>query len=112
MQVNGGASGNGSGGIGLLLKAKAADAFAVTDPTNTQQVYKYFGDSVEGVLSKPGNYGPFHYSVEGNHKMWPTFTTYLFTDGTRFYKAQVISNYGEDGTAASGNLYLRYEELN
>ena len=41
LQVNGGASGNGSGGIGLLLKAKAADAFAVTNPTNTQQVYKY-----------------------------------------------------------------------
>ena len=108
IQVNGGASGNGSGGAGVLL---SANADAVTDPTDTQQVYKYFGDSVEGILSKPGNYGPFQYSVEGNHKMWPTFTTYLFTDGTRFYKAQVISNYGEDGTAASGNLYLRYEEL-
>ncbi|MCK5917922.1 MAG: hypothetical protein KAG34_05830 [Cocleimonas sp.] len=109
IQTNGGASGNGSGGVGVLI---SANANAVTDPANTQQVYKYFGDSVEGILSKPGNYGPFQYSVKGQHKMWPTFTTYLFKDGTRFYKMQVISNYGETGTDASGNLYIRYEELN
>ena len=39
LQVNGGASGNGSGGIGLLLKAKAADAFAVqTQPIHSKYI--------------------------------------------------------------------------
>lgn len=43
--------------------------------------------------------------------MWPTFTTYLFKYGDRFFKAQVVSNYGEDATLASGNLYVRYAEV-
>jgi len=108
IQVNAGASGDGIGGAGVL---QVASADAVTDPTDTDQVYRYFGDSVEGILSKPGSYGPLEYSVEGQHKMWPTFTTYLFKDGERYFKAQIVSNYGEDGISESANLYLRYEEL-
>ena len=108
IQVNGGASVTGSGGVGAL---QVANADAVTDPTDSSQVYRYFGDSVEGILSQPGDFGPFQYSVEGQHKMWPTFTTYLFKDGERYYKAQVVSNYGDDGTAATANLYIRYEEV-
>jgi len=109
IQVNGGASGKGNGGVGKLI---STNANTVTDPTKTEQVYKYFGDSVEGLLSKPGNYGPFQYNVGKQHKMWPTFTTYLIKDATRFYKMQVISNYGEDGTLKSGNLVIRHSELN
>ena len=109
IQVNGGASGKGNGGVGKLI---STNANTVTDPTKTDQVYKYFGDSVEGLLSKPGNYGPFQYNVGKQHKMWPTFTTYLIKDATRFYKMQVISNYGEDGTLKSGNLVIRHSELN
>ena len=43
--------------------------------------------------------------------MWPTFTTYLFKDGERYFKAQIVSNYGADGTMSSGNLYVRYAEV-
>lgn len=106
LQVNGGASGNGSGGIGTLLVDHAG---AVTNPTDTAQVYRYFADSAIGILSEPGNYGPLQYSVAGEHKQWPTFTTYLIKDGDSYYKMQVVSNYGADGTAASSNLYIRYE---
>ncbi len=115
LQVNGGASGNGKAGVGAVRVANIA---AVTDPTDTNQVYKYFSDRAEGILSKPGSYGPLEYSVKGQHKMWPTFTTYLIKDETnstenpRLFKVQVVSNYGVDGSQASANLVLRYQELN
>jgi len=101
MQVNG-------RGVGVL---QVANADAVTDPADTAQVYRYFKDSVDGPLSKPGSHGPLQYSVKKQHKMWPTFTTYLLKDGSRSYKMQVISNYGADGTSPSASLYIRYEEL-
>ena len=113
IQVNGGASGSGKAGVGALI---ASSINAVTDPTDTKQVYKYFADRAEGVLSKPGSYGPLEYSVKGQHKMWPTFTTYLIKDESqgdaRLFKLQVVSNYGTDGALKSGNLVLRYQELN
>ncbi|MFO6425270.1 hypothetical protein [Motilimonas sp. KMU-193] len=114
LQVNGGASGNGKAGVGAV---RVANIGAVTDPTDTAQVYKYFSDRAEGILSKPGSYGPLEYSVKGQHKMWPTFTTYLIKDETadatnpRLFKVQVVSNYGTDGAQASANLVLRYQEL-
>ena len=105
LQTNAGASGTGSGGVGTLL---VDDASAVTNPTDTDQVYRYFADSAVGILAEPGDYGPLQYNVGGEHKMWPTFTTYLIKDDENYYKMQVVSNYGEDGTAASSNLYIRY----
>lgn len=101
MQING-------NGVGIL---QVANADAVTDPADTAQVYRYFKDSVDGPLSKPGSHGPLQYSVKKQHKMWPTFTTYLLKDGSRYYKMQVISNYGADGTSPTASLYIRYEEL-
>lgn len=111
LQVNGGASGAGEAGAGAVI----GDLDEVTDPTDTAQVYKYFADTAEGVLSTPGNYGALQYAVDGGHLMWPTFTTYLIKDesesGTYLFKIQLLSNYGEDGTMSSGNLVFRYEEL-
>ncbi|MCE2597057.1 hypothetical protein K6Y31_19980 [Motilimonas cestriensis] len=113
LQVNGGASGSGKAGVGAVM---VANVNAVTDPTDNKQVYKYFSDRAEGILSKPGSYGPLEYSVQGQHKMWPTFTTYLIKDESqgdaRLFKLQVVSNYGSDGALKSGNLVLRYQELN
>ncbi|MCB1755154.1 MAG: hypothetical protein KDJ38_06510 [Gammaproteobacteria bacterium] len=104
--VNGGASGNASAGVGVL---QVGSAFEVDDPTDTAQVYQYFGDSVSGALSMPGSFGPFEYNVEGNHGMWPTFATYLLKDGSEnLYKFQILSNNGEDGSLASGHLVVRY----
>ncbi len=108
IQVNGGVSGSGKAGVGIILSGGVA---GVTDPTNTSQVYKYFGDKATGALSGPGSYGPLQYGAGGGHKMWPTFAVYIFKDDTKFYKAQVISNYGADGTSTSANLVVRYEEL-
>lgn len=106
IQVNGGASGDGEAGVGVL---QVSDAYSVTDPENVGQVYKYFGDSVSGALSTPGSYGPLQYSVEGNHLMWPTFATYLLKDSTNnLFKMQVLSNYGTEGTDLSGNIVFRY----
>lgn len=108
IQVNGGASGTGAAGVGALQLALGA----INNPTDTTQVYKYFGDTASGALSTPGSFGPFHYGVGGGHDMWPTFAVYLFkTTDDRYFKAQVVSNTGADGTAASGNLYIRYEEV-
>lgn len=121
IQVNGGASGSGQGGVvgadntgnpkgvGALQVDSVWD---VTNPTNTAQVYKYFADSAEGALSGPGDYGPLAYGVGGgNHDMWPTFATYLVEDNSHFYKFQVISNKGEEGTAPSGTLRIRYSDF-
>ncbi|WP_319380652.1 hypothetical protein [Thiomicrorhabdus sp.] len=105
IQINGGASGPGDAGLGAYLTASADE---VTDPTDTAQVYKYFEDSASGVLSTPGGYGPLEYNVAGGHKMWPNFATYVFNDNGVYYKAQVISNYGEQGTDSSGTLRIRY----
>lgn len=106
--MNGGVSGDGDAGVGTLLVSSVDD---VTNPADTAQVYKYFEDAAKGAMSEPGSYGPIQYGVAGGHKMWPTFSVYLFKDGDNYYKAQVISNYGEDGTLASANLYIRYAEV-
>lgn len=104
IQVNGGASGNGDAAIGAIM---TTSPFDVTDPTDRNQVYKFFEDTASGVLSSPGGYGPLEYSVAGMHKMWPNYATYVFEDNGSYYKAQVIGNYGEDGTAPSSTLRLR-----
>ena len=113
IQLNGGASGTGSAGVGALQ----VPIGEVTDPTNTNQVYKYFADTASGALSTPGDFGPFAYSVDGNHGMWPTFSVYLFKTPasesieSRYFKAQILSNSGADGTLASGDITVRYEEV-
>ncbi len=95
----------------LVIKS----AFDVTDPKNSEQIYKYYSDSADGAMNGPSNYGAFAYGVDDSHNMWPNFTTYLFKDGNdenaRYFKAQIVSNYGEDGTLASGNLYVRYAQV-
>ena len=106
IQVNGGASGTASAGVGVLQVDSALD---VTDPTNTDQVYKYFADQSEGAFSDPGSYGALDYNVDGQgHQMWPNYGIYLVQDGAQLFKMQVLSNYGEDGNLTSGNLYIRY----
>jgi hypothetical protein len=106
--VNGGASGNGTAGVGALQVTTADD---VTDPTDTEQVYKYFGDSASGALNTPGDFGPFEYSVASMHQMWPTFAVYIVKDGDTYYKMQVLGNYGSDGSLQSGNLVIRYAKF-
>ncbi len=92
-----------------------SSAHDVKNPTDSEQIYKFYADSAESAMSGPGNYGAFNYGVDDSHNMWPNFTTYLFKDGegdnTRYFKAQIISNYGEDGSLSSGNLFVRYAEV-
>jgi len=109
IQTNGGASGEGAGGVGAV---DLEDAFAVTDPTDGNQVYTYFTDSANGAMAGPGYYGALEYGVAGGHDMWANYAIYIFKDGDNYYKAQVLSNYGESGALASGNIFLRYEKLN
>lgn len=111
IQINAAVSGTGTAGVGYVL-VESGSAFDVTNPkASGDEIYKFYTDTAKTALSAPGNYGAFQYGVAGGHNMWPTFTTYLFKDGDRFFKAQVVSNYGEDGTLASGNLYVRYAEV-
>lgn len=111
IQLNGGASGTGqAGAAGKDGALQVASVDAVTDPTDTNQVYKYFADSAQSGLSKPGDFGPLHYAVGGGHAMWPTFATYLIEDNNNFYKMQVVSNTGESGSDPSGTLVIRYDE--
>jgi len=106
--VNGGASGTGTAGVGALQVTSVDD---VTDPTDTTEVYKYFGDTATGALKTPGDFGPFQYSVASQHKMWPTFAVYIIKDQDKYYKMQVLSNYGSDGVQESGSLLIRYAEF-
>lgn len=107
IQVNSSISGAGKAAVGVLQKPLAD----ITDPKDEKQVYKYFVDGTQGVLLTPGNYGPLQYGVYGRHKMTPNFAIYLIKDGTKTYKMQVLGNYGKDGKAKSGNIYVRYNEL-
>lgn len=120
IRVNGGASGDGNGGVGLVI---AGDGYAkdVTDSTATgysaiSQISSYNGDGVSGAFTQvDSNYGFFTYNGT-DHKMYPHFTVYLVKDGTddataKYYKLQAISYYGETGTGGSGNVYVRYEEV-
>jgi hypothetical protein len=115
MQINASVSGNGKASVAHIL---VDSANLVTDPTdigNTGEIYKYSTDSSASSMNGPGNYGALHYGVDESHNMWPNFTTYLYKDdtgeNTRYFKAQIVSNNGEDGTLASGNLYVRYAEV-
>ena len=111
IQLNSAVSGSGNAGIGHVL-LDSGSAFDVTNPkTSGDDIYKFDKDSAKTALAGPAKYGAFQYGVGGGHKMWPTFTTYLFKDGERYFKAQIVSNYGEDGTMGSGNLYVRYAEV-
>lgn len=111
IQVNSAVSGSGNAGIGYVL-LESGSAFDVTNPKSSgNDIYKFDKDSAKTALAGPAAYGAFQYGVGGGHKMWPTFTTYLFKDGERYFKAQIVSNYGKDGTLSSGNLYVRYAEV-
>ncbi len=110
IQVNAGISGTGSAGIGLVTSVNG-NAFAVTDPTNTQQVYTFFTDKSDSIINKPGNFGPLEYNLLGTHDLTANFTIYRLTDGAKSFKVQVLSNYGADGNQGSGNLYLRHAHL-
>ena len=111
IQLNSAVSGSGNAGIGHVL-LDSGSAFDVTNPkTSGDDIYKFDKDSAKTALAGPAKYGAFQYGVGGGHKMWPTFTTYLFKDGERYFKAQIVSNYGADGTMSSGNLYVRYAEV-
>lgn len=128
IQVNGGASGSGLAGIVGADKdgnpkgvgaLQSDSVWAVTNPTLTTQVFRYFADSAKGAFSGPAYMGALEYGMNFvdlpagsmNHDMWPTFATYLIEDNGIYYKMQVISNKGEDGTASSGTLRVRYSDF-
>ena len=94
------------------------NAFMVKNPTLASQVAQYVIDSASGAFDGPGDYGPLEYGIGvGNHQLWPTFAIYIVKDEvstteTNYYKVQVISNTGEQGNEASGNIVIRYKKLN
>lgn len=110
IQVNAGISGPGQAGIGLVTLPES-HAFAVTNPTNPQQVYTFFTDKADSIINKPGNFGPLEYNLKGTHDLTANFTVYRISDGTSDYKVQLLSNYGADGLLGSGNLHFRYAPL-
>lgn len=105
-----GSDDDNSGNTGRSGDVALNSAFDVTNPKDTDQVYKYYGDTSDGGMNGPSNYGALAYGVDG-YTMFANFTTYLFKDGENYYKAQVLSNYGEEGDLGSGNLYIRYAQL-
>ncbi|PIE17317.1 MAG: hypothetical protein CSA66_06120 [Proteobacteria bacterium] len=108
--VNSGVSGPGQAGVGLVVLGSGAAA-DVSDPTDPSEVYRYFSDSVDGALSKPGGFGPLEYNVLGVHDMSPNYTHYLIRDADHTYKLQVLSNYGVNLDEPSGHLVFRVEQL-
>lgn len=107
LQLNSSFSGTGDAGVGMLKKTLAE----ISNPMDSSQVYQYAIDNPRSTLSAPGNFGPFQYNLYGQYKMTPNFTIYLIKDGAKTYKFQVLGNYGKDGKAKSGNIYVRYSEL-
>jgi hypothetical protein len=116
LQTNGGASGNGHGGVGLISKAfKAAgkNESNVTDPTNPEQIFTYFTDRFDGpMVGHPGDYGPYEFRADPTDpSMYPTYAIYILKKGEKKFKVQILSYYGEDGKQSSGHMVVRYKEL-
>lgn len=109
IHVNSGISGSGLAQIGGVSSESTASA--ITNPTDTAQIFRFFSDSASSAIADPGGYGPLEYGVFGGHQMTPNFTHYLIKDGEQIYKVQLLNNYGENSDLASGNLYFRYEAL-
>jgi len=110
LQINGGASGSGNGGVGILINGYVESN--VTDPTDRDQVYTYFKDKADGpMVGEPGDYGPYEFAVIERMKMYPTYSIYIIKKDDKYFKVQILSYYGADGTAGSGNMVVRYQEL-
>lgn len=105
--------------LSLMLAACGSDSNSggnnPTEPPpgeDENRVFMYGQDTADGAMAGPGSYGALEYNVAGGHKMWPTYTTYLLKNGDGLhYKVQILSNYGQDGTQSSGNLFVRYAIL-
>ncbi|MGL6313660.1 hypothetical protein [Vibrio sp. WXL103] len=98
--------------LSLALAACGSDSSSNEQPEQESRVFMYSQDTADGAMAGPASYGALEYNVAGSHKMWPTYTTYLLkNDQDQHYKVQILSNYGQDGTLASGNLVVRYEIL-
>ena len=103
--MNSGVHGGGSGGVfGVFTSAN--DTY-----TNGNNIPGYFADSQAGIFKDNSWYG---YSLEGNHKLWPNYRTYIIdTDSTDAnatkYKLQLTSFYSAAGE--SGHISFRYDEV-
>ena len=110
--TNGGVSGDGDGAA--FGPVDAADAALYTSATiapgsGTDISRHYTADANASVFTENAWYA---YNLEGNHKLWPNYRTYLIdldsNDNTSaVYKLQVTSYYNEIGL--SGHPSIRYE---
>lgn len=109
--TNSGVSADGSGGaFGPFTTAEIADYTAGDTVNGTNIAHHYSTDTTEGVFTESSWYA---YNLEGNHKLWPNYRTFVVdTDTTDAdaskYKLQVTDYYSELDT--SGYLTIRFEE--
>lgn len=76
-----------------------------TSPTVGAALYKWYGNTTNGVLTGPGYYGGLERKGYG---YVANYTTYLLKEGDTYYKVQFLGYNGEDGTASNGTMVVRY----
>lgn len=101
-------------GVGYYYDNSAEDAFTYesvaqldhpTSPTVGAALYKWYGNTTNGVLTGPGYYGGLE---RKGYSYVPNYTTYLLREGSTYYKVQFLGYNGEDGTENNGTLVVRY----
>lgn len=110
--TNGGISGDQNGAaFGPHDNATAAQySSATTAPNSGTDISRhYVADANASVFTENAWYA---YNLEGNHKLWPNYRTYLIdTDSTddsaEVYKLQIINYYNDAN--ASGHPSFRYQ---
>jgi len=110
--TNGGVSGDGDGAaFGPVAAADAAlyTAATIAPGSGTDISRHYIADANASAFTENAWYA---YNLEGNHKLWPNYRTYLVdidsTDNnSAVYKLQLTSYYDELGL--SGHPSIRFE---
>ncbi len=112
MWTNGGVRGTGNGGVfGELEVATLADYTSATDVNGQDISSHYVADSSASVFSEHSWYA---YNLNGEHKLWPNYRTYLVdldsADETAAQYTLQVANYYSLG--GSGSPEIRFQLLN
>lgn len=103
--INGGVSGDGSGGAFGPFDTVGVGGYVsgTTSPDGTDISRMYRQDSKGGIFKDNTWYA---YGLQGNSKLWPNYRVYAIDTGTAQYKMQILGYYNAAGT--SGYITLRY----
>ncbi|HEB93803.1 MAG TPA: hypothetical protein ENI94_10145 [Gammaproteobacteria bacterium] len=103
--INGGVSGDGSGGaFGPFDTAGVTGYVNGTASPGGTDISGMYGQDSEGGIFKDNTW--YAYGLQDNSKLWPNYRVYVIDTGTAQYKTQILGYYNAAGT--SGHITLRY----